>query len=460
MAKTKISRRRFAAAVSAGSLWTLAGGSSSLASIFSRESSKPALLGGGPVRSDSFPRWPIWDQADERAVLPVLRSGVWSRKDVVNAAEEKFANLMGSKRCLLTFCGTQALITALQTAGVGGGDEVLVTPYTFVATIDAILMNNALPVFVDVDPETWSIDPAKIEGKITGHTHALLPVHIGGSVCDMDAIMRIAKKHDLKVVEDACQAHMSEWKGKKVGTFGDFGCFSLQNSKVITCGEGGAIVGDDEKLMDLAHSFHNFGRPHGPYMKRGEHGHVMVGTKCRISEYQASILMTQMETSDQEISRREDNGRYLTAKLKEVPGLVPRKECPETTRVSYHYLGFRYKKEQFDGLPRDAFMKALRAEGIPVSKGLGNIEGVSQNREGCIEAALNSKTYRAIYPPERIKEYRDGLSCPEGEKLVEEIIGFGQSMLLGSRKDMDDIADAVYKIYENRKALAAATSST
>lgn len=456
MSKNSISRRQFIAAASVGSLGTAAGAStSSGVSLFARDGSRPAVLGGEPIRSEPFRRWPVWDKADEEAVIPVLRSGVWSRRNVVNAAEAKFAKLMGTKRCLLTFCGTQALITSLHTVGAGGGDEVIVTPYTFVATIDAILMNNALPVFADVDPATWLMDPEKIKEKINGNTHAILPVHIGGSVCRMDQIMQIAKENDLRVVEDACQAHMSEWKHQKVGSFGDFGCFSLQNSKVITCGEGGAIIGNDDRMMDLAYSFHNFGRPYGPYMERGKFGHPIVGTKCRISEFQASILMTQMDTSDQEIARREENAKYLASKLKGIPGIVPRKEYQGTTRVSYHYFGFRYKREHFDGLSRDKFMTAMEAEGIPISKGLGNIEGLSQNREGCLEAALNSKTYQAIYSKQRIKDYRDGLSCPAAEQLVREIIGFSHRMLLGSKKDMDDIADAVQKIYENRKKLAA-----
>ena len=248
MSNHKVRRRTFLAAASLGSLWSVAkGGMSSSISISSKDASKLAVLGGQPVRTKRFQRWPIWDDADESAVLPVLRKGVWSRNQVVNEAEEKFADMMGAKRCVLTYCGTQALVVALHSVDVGGGDEVIVTPYTFVATIDAILQNNALPVFVDVDPDTWSMDLDKIKDRMTDHTHAILPVHIGGSPCDIERTMQVAKAHNLKVVEDACQAHTSQWNGKHVGTFGDFGCFSLQNSKVITCGEGGAISGDMHK---------------------------------------------------------------------------------------------------------------------------------------------------------------------------------------------------------------------
>ncbi len=454
MSDNKLRRRTFLAAASAGSLLTVAGGgTASSMSIFSKDASKLAVLGGQPVRSKPFHGWPIWDEADEEAILPVLRKGTWSRSRVVNEAEKKFAELMGTKRCLLTFCGTQALIVSLHTVGVGAGDEVIVTPYTFVATIHAILQNNALPVFADVDPDTWSIDPVKIEEKITDATYALLPVHIGGSPCDMDKIMPIAKARDLRVVEDACQAHMSEYGGKKVGSFGDLGCFSLQNSKVITCGEGGAVIGNDDAMMDRAHSYHNFARPHGRHMDSGGYGYVGIGTKARLTEFQASMVITHIDSADEEISTREENGKYLKSRLKEIPGIVPRKEYPRTNRLSHHTCGFRYKAEGFDGLSRDQFLKAVRAEGIPIDRSLGNIAKYSQNREGSIQGALESKTFKAIYSEKRIKDYRDGLSCPEAEQLVKETVGFSQSVLLGTKQDMDDIADGVQKVYENRKEL-------
>lgn len=455
MPDKKIRRRTFLATASAGSLWAVAAGSTASVARASSDAAKPAILGGRPVRTKSFPGWPVWDEEDEKAVVPVLRSGTWSRSGVVNQAEQRFAELMGVKRCLLTFCGTQALIVGLHTVGVGGGDEVLVTPYTFVATIHSILQNNALPVFVDVDPDTWSMNPDKISEKLTGQTYAILPVHIGGSPCHMEKIMQIAKARGLKVVEDACQAHLSEWKGKKVGSFGDFGCFSLQNSKVITCGEGGALIGNDDAMMDRAYSYHDFARPYRSVRTQGAQGYVGLGTKARLTEFQASIVITQMATADREIARREANGKYLASRLKEIPGIVPRKEYPETTRVSHHTFGFRYKAEQFDGLSRDRFLEAVGAEGIPINKNLGTIDHLPQNQEGSIEGTLASKTFRALYSEQRLKDYRDRLSCPEAEQLVKEMAGFSQSLLLGTQKDMDDVVDAIQKVYDHRKELLA-----
>lgn len=206
---------------------------------------------------------------------------------------------------------------------------------------------------MDIDPETWQIDPAKIAAKITRNTVAILPVHIIGGICDMDRINAIAKKHNLKVIEDACEAHGGEWKGRKVGTLGDLGCFSFRNGKSLTCGEGGAILGHDEKLMDRCYSFHNLGRPKGSIVPRHGEGHPILVTKCRMAEYQASILITQMETFDAECKRRSENAAYLTERLKQIPGIVPRADYSGVTRTAFYFYGFRYKKEQFNGpLPR------------------------------------------------------------------------------------------------------------
>lgn len=413
----------------------------------------PAALGGRPVRTTPFPQWPQFKAADEQAVLPVLRSGVWSRSKVVDEAERRFARLMGAEYCLATCNGTNAIFTSVRALDIGAGDEVVTTPYTFVASVHPILLANALPVFADIDPETWQIDPAKIEAKITPNTVAILPVHIIGGVCDMDRINAIARKHKLKVIEDACEAHGGEWKGSKVGTLGDLGCFSFQTGKSLTCGEGGAILGRDRQLMDRCYSFHNLGRPHGAVVSRDGKGYPLVGTKCRMAEYQASILLTQMETFEAECRRRSENAVYLTEKLAQIPGIVPRKDYPGVTRTAFYYYGFRYQSRAFDGLSRAKFIAALRAEGVGADAGLGVISGKPINQEGCLEDAFRSKAYQRLYPPERLANYQADNECPNCDQLVEETVGFHQRMLLGPRQDMDDIANAVAKVYENRRRL-------
>ena len=442
MKTSKVTRRQLLAATSLGT-----------AAFAQTSNDLPALLGGTPVRSKPLPKWPNFREADERAVIPVLRSGVWSRAKVVAEAERQFAKLMGAPYCLATCNGTNAIITAVRALGIEAGDEVITTPYTFAATILPILLANALPVFADIDPVTWQIDPAKIEAKITRNTAAILPVHIIGGICDMDRINAIAAKHKLKVIEDACEAHGGEWKGRKVGTLGDLGCFSFQNGKALTCGEGGAVLGHDADLMDRCFSFHNMGRPKGKVASKNGQGHMIVATKCRMAEYQASILMTQMATFEEECARRTENSRYLTRLLKEIPGIVPREDYPQVTRPAFYYYGFRYKSEVFDGLPRKRFVEAMEAERVHTSIDLGVIEGRPMHREGCIEDALRSKVFQKVYG-ERLANYNAENQCPLADKLVEETLGFHQSALLGSKQDIEDIAKAVAKVYANRKKLA------
>ena len=279
---------------------------------------------------------------------------------------------------------------------------MITTPYTFAASILPILLAGALPVFADIDAETWQIDPAKIEPKINNNTVAILPVHIIGGICDMDRIGAIAKRRNLKVIEDACEAHGGEWQNRKAGTFGDLGCFSFQNAKALTCGEGGAILGSDAKLMDRCFSFHNLGRPHGGVGSAQRQGHPILGAKCRMAEYQASILLTQMQTFEEESWVRSENAVYLTNKLKQIPGIIPRNDYPGVTRTAFYYYGFRYKKEQFAGVSRQKFIAALRAEGVSASSGLGVIEGKAMNKEGFLEDAFRSKAYQRIYPKEKL----------------------------------------------------------
>jgi dTDP-4-amino-4,6-dideoxygalactose transaminase len=449
----RLTRRQLLANTSAGTA-VIATAVGRCAGERTGSSGTPAILGGQPVRTAPFPRWPNFRDADEKAVLPVLHSGVWSRAKVVAEAEKQFARLMGAKYCLATSNGTSAIITAVRALGIGAGDEVITTPYTFAASILPILLADALPVFADIDPHTWLINPARIEAKINKNTVAILPVHIIGGVCDMDRINAIARKHGLKVIEDACEAHGGEWKGRKVGTLGDLGCFSFQNGKSLTCGEGGAVLGSDAALMDRCFSFHNMGRPHGGLVSTHGEGHPILGTKCRMAEYQASILLTQMATFEAESRVRSENAKYLTGLLRQIPGIVPRIDYPDVTRTAFYYYGFRYKKEQFEGVSRERFIAALRAEGIHASSGLGVIEGKPMNKEGCLKDAFRTKAYQRVYPKDRLAAYDADNECPACDRLVEETVGLHQSVLLGSRQDMNDIADAITKIHENRHKIA------
>src|SRR5512140_1345465 len=229
---------------------------------YAADTDKPALLGGTPVHKGGWMPWPQWREAWEPKILQVYRSGKWFRGSGTNVTdfEQAWAHLLGAKKCLATASGTTALIVGLHAVGVDAGDEVITSPYTFIATYNSILTHKALPVFADTDPKTLTMDPASIESRITERTRAIVPVHIFGMACDMDPILAVARKHNLVVVEDACQAWLAEYKGRKCGTLGDLGCFSFQESKHIPSGEGGAITSMSEDLIDKGDSFHNCGR--------------------------------------------------------------------------------------------------------------------------------------------------------------------------------------------------------
>ena len=434
---------------SAGSLATVVSTAIPAYGNLSKKASKLAILGGRPVRTKPFPGWPIWDKEnDEELLLSVLRSGVWSRNKVVVEFEKQYARLMGAKRCIGTTNGTNALLTSLHCLDVGIGDEVLVTPYTFVATIQVIFLAGALPIMVDPDPETFQINPDKMEEKISEHTKAILPVHILGLPANMDKIKAIAKKHNLRVVEDACQAWMAEWKGKKCGTLGDLGCFSFQNSKNLPCGEGGAIVGNDDEIMDKCYSYHDFGRGYGNVGQVEGTGFRIMGNKCRMAEYQAAILLAQMKRLEEQTEIRNENAKYLTSRIKDIPGIIPHKLYDGVTRAAYHLYPFRYKKEFFHNVPRCKFLAALKAEGVPCSSGYDRV-----NKNAFFENALQSKNFRKAYSKKRLDRCRQLNHCPDGDRLSDEAVWFFQSLLLGTKRDMDDIADAILKIYENRARL-------
>jgi dTDP-4-amino-4,6-dideoxygalactose transaminase len=410
---------------------------------------KPAILGGRPVRTAPFPSWPVIAENDERAWMKVLRSGKWNRLDGDNARqfEEIWAAKLGAKHCLATANGTSALIISLNALGIGPGDEVIVPPYTFVATVNAVLIQHAMPVFVDTDPETSQIDARKIEAAITEHTRCILPVHLGGSPADLDAILEIGRKHDIPVLEDACQAHLAEWRHRKVSTLGALGCFSFQASKNLNSGEGGAILTNDTDLYRVCQSFHNNGRGD----TGSGFGYVRNGANLRMTEFQAALLLEQLKRVEQQSHAREQNAAYLTKQLAEVPGIRPARMYDGATRNAYHLYMFRYDKTQFANLPRAQFLKALHAEGVPGSGGYTPL-----NKEPFLKHTFDSRAYRAIYPDRQLAAWTERNHCPANDKLCEEAVWFTQTMLLGPREDMDQIADAVRKIQRQAGALAVA----
>jgi dTDP-4-amino-4,6-dideoxygalactose transaminase len=416
----------------------------------------PALLGGTPVRAKGLrDEWPVYDASDIRMLLDSFYSNKWCSlgADRCVEFEEKWAQLNGVPYCVLTTNGTSALLSSLMALGVGPGDEVITTPYTYAASYGVIFALNALGVFVDTDPETQKIDADLIEDRITEHTRAILPVHIGGGAADMDKIMSISQKYDIPVVEDACQAWLGEWRGKKLGTLGDTGCFSFNYYKNICSGEGGAILGSNSELMDICDSITNDGRaarrkrsaaraePTEPNVG----GHPYPGLNFRLTEIQAAILLGQLQRIEDHQVIRNENFDYLDSLLEEVPGIGPVEKYPGQTKHGCHLYMMSYDKKHFSGLHKSQFAEAVRAEGIPVSGGYGK-----SNLSGQVERHLNSRSFRSVFSKERLERYRKENQCPQNDHIAEETgLWMGQRVFLGSRKDMEDIAEAMAKIQRN-----------
>lgn len=407
---------------------------------------KLAVNGGSAIRDGkNFPAWPIYGEAEKDALMRVLGNENWGIGSVeIDAFEKEFAAYQHCSRAVTMCNGSVTLRNALLACGVESGDEVIVPPYTFLATVTGVLEANCVPVFVDIDPETFNMDPSAIEGAITPRTKVIIPVHIGGNPADMDAIMAVARKHGLKVIEDAAHAVGAEYKGKRVGSIGDIGSFSFQSSKNLCCGEGGAIVTNNEDLFVRCWSIHNCGRDlTGAWY---EHNHL--GGNYRLGGFAAALLRAQMQKLDAEIELRSRNAIRLTEKLADIPGVSPLKVPAATTRHAWHLFVLRYDKTAFDGLDRAVWLKALQAEGLPILAGYDTPHYRHKfmlNKSFCsFDGWRNSNPdldYGKIHLPVAEKaSYEQGCWLP-------------QNILLGSDSDIDDVADVFRKVYENRSEL-------
>ena len=439
----ELNRRQFVAAT------TSAGVGLALTGV-AQAAEKPAVLGGKPVRTGGYQSWPKVDAADEKSVLEVVRSGRWYRGRSVNEFERTFAKLNQAKYCVATASGTSALYTSLGALAVGPGDEVIVPPYTFLATATVALLNYAMPVFVDSDRETFVMDPGKLEAAITGRTAAIIPVHIGGTAADVDSILAIANRRNVPVIEDACQAHLGRWRNRNLGAWGTTGCFSFQVSKNLPSGEGGAILTNDETMANKCFAFHTCcrRRPGANSNFTYEAGR---NTNARMTEFQGALLLSQMAGLEQRAKTRSQNADYLSSMLREIPGIIPARMYEGCTRNAYHIYMFRYQPEEFSGLSRDNFLRAMRAEGIPCSGGYSPL-----NKAGFIRDALNSRPYIRVYGKAAVEKWAQRNQCPQNDKLCGEAVWFMQNMLLGPRSDMDEIVEAIGKIRAHASALARA----
>ena len=402
-----------------------------------------ALDGGAPVRTEPFPSWPIWDEREARALLEVLNSGAWGAHAGGKSAEfcATFAAYQDAHYGVAATNGTAALEVALRAAGVQPLDEVILPPYTFVASATAVLAIGAIPVFCDIRPDTFLIDAADAERKVTPGTKAIIAVHLAGHPADMDAVLGVASRHNLCVIEDAAQAHGAAWRGRRVGALGAAGAFSFQSSKNLNAGEGGLVVTDDRALAERAWSLANVGRvPAGAWYQ-----HEAMGFNLRLTEFQAALLLAQFERLPAQYETRERNARYLDRALAEIPGITPQARDARVTGHAHHLYLFRYDGRHFGGRDRAWFLRALRAEGIPCSPGyttpLYRMRAVIDERRKWADLA------RAAGRPVGLPPSPDAEALPVTERAcAEEGVWLGQSVLLATEADMAQVVEAVAKV--------------
>ena len=402
-----------------------------------------ALFGGKPLRQKPFTRWPIYGEPEEARVLAALRSGHWGRLDGHEVAEfeQRFATMHGCQHGIAVVNGTVSLRLSLMAAGLESGSEVIIPPYTFFSTASAVVEANLVPVFADVDLGTFNLDPQAVAAAITPRTRAIIPVHFAGQVADMDAIMALARQHNLLVLEDAAHAHGASDNQRPAGSLGHVASFSFQSSKNLTCGEGGIITTNDDKLAAACRSMHNCGRiPTGVWYE-----HHVISGNYRLGELQGALLNAQLDRLTEQTETRDANGRHLAERLSQLPGLHPQHRPPSCTRHAYHLFMLRIDAQEF-GAPRAAVIAALSAEGIPCVAGYGfslHEQPMFRNRAfgPYLPGIAEGLNYHEVH-------------CPHSDLLCrEQAMWLEQSIFLGPREDIDDVYRAFEKVYEQRAAL-------
>jgi len=422
--------------------------------------SKLAIKGGTPLRdskANPWPPWPIWDKAEDKALVKVLHSGIWSYTGPQEIAFNRaFAKFIGTPYALSAANGTVTLQLALEACGIGYGDEVIVPGLTWQATAAAALDVNAIPVLVDVMEDTWCLDPVEVEKAITPRTKAIIPVHLYGCTADLDAILEIARKHHLWVIEDCAHKHGGEWKGKKTGSIGDIGSFSFQLSKLLTAGEGGALTTSDPELFEKLDALRNCGRRpvaeeaadkgSGVY---SDEGNFLQSGNYRITEFQAALLLRGLKRLEKQNRKRDQNAIYLNSLLVGLPGIQPMRRDERETRAAYYNFSFRYRQTEFKELPVTIFRPALAQElGCPV-------EASYQPLNACALYTPHTKPARYKLTEPHWQEIDPArFELPVCRRIHEEIsVCFHHTVLMGKQTDMDLLAQAIQKIYDHAEEL-------
>jgi dTDP-4-amino-4,6-dideoxygalactose transaminase len=407
---------------------------------------RPAVLGGAPVRQRDYPSWPVWDEHERTGLLEVLDAGGWWQGNGKVAATfaADFAAYHGATFGMALTNGTHTLEAALVACDVGEGDEVIVPGMTFVASAAAVLAVNATPVLVDIDADTLCIDPAAAEAAITPRTKAIVAVHVAGAAADLDALTELCARRGLRLIEDCAHAHGTFWRGRGVGSWGDFGSFSMQRSKLMTAGEGGVLICNDEALRDAAWAYADCGRVKGQWF----YHHATYGSNLRMTEWQGAVLSGQLQRFPDQNRTRNDNAVALNAALDEIPGVrTPRRDPRMDSQGNYCFV-FHYDAEQFAGLPLRNFEAALAAEGIPMGVSYPSLTDLAVFRNRNFAPRLREHAPTIDYSTQHL---------PRAEHAAASTVWLQHRLLLAEREDVLDVARAVARIQAHAADIASAS---
>ncbi len=388
---------------------------------------KQAINIKSAIDKGEYPLWPQWGEKEERNLIAALDAGQWGTLgDYVLAFSKRFADYIGVKHAIAMNTGTQALELMLRGAGIGRGDEVIVPPYTFAATISAVAYVGAVPVFADIDLNTGCISADKVGSHITERTKAILCVHFAGRPCDMDALKHVAKEHNIYLLEDAAHAHGSEWQGKRCGSLGDAAAFSFQSSKALTSGEGGMITTNNEEIFARSWQYHNSGRSlESTAILIG--GTVLMGTNGRMAEWEAAILDAQLDRLEEQSSLRCANAKYLSEKLREIPSVILPMMDERTTVWNGYLYTFRWEDEKKN---RDALMHSLREANIPCSEGYPLVSNMEFLRDSTFEKSTG-------------RRFSSKTMLSSAEKMSKTSVWIPGNVLLADKDAMNKIARTI-----------------
>lgn len=396
-----------------------------------------AINGGKRTKQKPFPDWPQFDEKEKRALQEVLESRIWWRTPGTKTLEfeKAFAEFHGARQGIAVTNGTAALEVTMAALGVGPGDEVIVPDFTFVATASAVLYTGAMPVMVDVSSESQCIDPELAEAAVTSRTKAIIAVHMGGNPADLDALRVIAERKGLALVEDSAHAHATEWKGKRIGSHGIAGTFSFQASKLMTAGEGGIIVSNNDEFERKARSVHDCGRMPGEWF----YSHFINGSNYRLSEWQGAVLTAQLSRLDEQTARRHRNARLLDELFSKIPGITPQKIDPRCTRNGHYAYIFHVDRKEFAGATVEQLIMAMNAEGVPNQASYPPVHALDVFRNGEYRKRLCGSQATEKHPFLQAQYLNT-------HRAAFESIWIPQPALLGDEEDMHEIAAAWQKI--------------